>query len=316
MEYIDAWNKYKHGIWIITGIAAVIGIAGGPIGIIFFAFFGFCFAYLFDLILFLIKESPEERAAYKKKRIELRNSMLEKQQAKKKAKQKAEEERQAQRNEQIKKWQTEDLSKRAGKVDGLVLKKNVYWYLAISVLINWKEDRSKTRRVNYGGLTSSIHIAKGLNYRLGSVKTDIQKENYIVTLFTGALFLTNKRIILVNKEGSKAYPFTRLLRATPYRDGVALYSNAGKRVILDGFSDAEKFNIYLDRLLSEDDILPHLEEKETMHTEEKVSNSNKDESRSQFSKEFAELRELKTLLDDKIITQEEFEAKKKQLLDL
>lgn len=42
----------------------------------------------------------------------------------------------------------------------------------------------------------------------------------------------------------------------------------------------------------------------------------KDESRSQFSKEFAELRELKTLLDDKIITQEEFEAKKKQLLDL
>ena len=53
-----------------------------------------------------------------------------------------------------------------------------------------------------------------------------------------------------------------------------------------------------------------------MHTEEKVSNSNKDESRSQFSKEFAELRELKTLLDDKIITQEEFEAKKKQLLDL
>ena len=44
--------------------------------------------------------------------------MLEKQQAKKKAKQKAEEERQAQRNDQIKEWQTEDLSKRAGKVDG------------------------------------------------------------------------------------------------------------------------------------------------------------------------------------------------------
>ena len=38
MEYIDAWNKYKHGIWITTGIAAVIGIAGGPIGIILFAF--------------------------------------------------------------------------------------------------------------------------------------------------------------------------------------------------------------------------------------------------------------------------------------
>lgn len=69
-------------------------------------------------------------------------------------------------------------------------------------------------------------------------------------------------------------------------------------------------------MLGEDDVLPHLEEKKTMHTEKKVSNSNKDESRSQFSKEFAELRELKTLLDDKIITQEEFEAKKKQLLGL
>ncbi|MCD7130519.1 hypothetical protein LTY36_04855 [Limosilactobacillus agrestis] len=41
MEYVDTWNKYKRGIWITTGIAAVIGIAGGPIGMIFFAFLDF-----------------------------------------------------------------------------------------------------------------------------------------------------------------------------------------------------------------------------------------------------------------------------------
>ena len=131
------------------------------------------------------------------------------------------------------------------------LAKNEYCYYKSSELINWKEDRISTRRINYGGLTATIHIARGLNYRLGSINTAINKSTHIVTVLTGTLFLTNKRIIVASDNQIKAYTFKRLLKMEPYSDGVALYSSAGKRVILDGFADATHFNIYLNRLTSE-----------------------------------------------------------------
>lgn len=231
--------------------------------------------------------------------------------AKKKAQQeiqlKQEKQQAKEHQKQVELWQHEDLSKHAAKIDGLVLKNNEYCYLAIAELINWKENRTKTKKINYGGLTGSFHIAKGINYRLGSINTDSQKINYIVTLFTGALFLTNKRIILVNRQGSKAFLLSGLLRAIPYSDGVALIRSSGKQVILDGFSDAEKFNIYLDRIVSGEDILPK-------KTTSKKTTLKKDSSTK--SSQFNELRELKKLLDDGIITQDEFEAKKKQILGI
>lgn len=204
------------------------------------------------------------------------------------------------RSKQVKEWQTEDLTKRAQKVDGLILKKNEYCYLAIPEKINWKEQRTKSQRINYSGLTGSVHIAKGINYRLGSIKTQSKKENYVVNLFTGALFLTNKRIILVNHNGSKAYTFTRLLKFTPYSDGVILQSSAGKQVILDGFSDARQFNIYLSRLTTEDNVIPTIQGNRSENPDKTID----------------ALRQLKVLVDEGVITEEEFAAKKKQLLGL
>lgn len=163
------------------------------------------------------------------------------------AKQVAEEERQ----KQIKIWETEDLSQYATKLSELKLKKTEYAIYSPGSQITWSESRSRTKRINYGGLTSSIHIAKGLNYRMGSIRTASQKEEYMKEIVTGALALTNKRIIVTNGVDAKSYPFTRLLRMVPYNDGVELISDSGKKVILSGFDDATRFNIYLDRLTSE-----------------------------------------------------------------
>lgn len=160
------------------------------------------------------------------------------------------------REELLEGYRVMDLPSLAQKVPGINLKKNEYAYYAYNHNVEWLEERSRTSRINYGGLTGTIHIAKGLNYRLGSIKTDIQHENYLKLIFNGAVLLTNKRIILGNNEGVKAYPFTRLLKAIPYKDGVVLCSESGKKVILEGFDDAEPFNIILDRLLTEDNILP------------------------------------------------------------
>ena len=63
--YIDAWNHYKKLILIITVIAAILGLAGGIVGAIFFAFFAFAFAYLILCLVFYAKQSPEQRSAYR-----------------------------------------------------------------------------------------------------------------------------------------------------------------------------------------------------------------------------------------------------------
>ncbi|OYS90766.1 hypothetical protein CBG18_05150, partial [Limosilactobacillus reuteri] len=263
-EATQAYVKHKKGIWISTGIFAFIGLAGGILGAILFALFGFFISFLFALIAFKIKETPEEKAYFREQRKKL-NAQLEKESQERKetrvqrklAKKRKREEEQHKREEaerereelykkQVEWWLTEDLSIHAKKIDGLKLSKNEYCYYKSSEPINWKEDRVSTRRINYGGLTATIHIAKGLNYRLGSINTAINKSAHIVTVLTGTLFLTNKRIIVASDNQIKAYTFKRLLKMEPYSDGVALYSSAGKRVILDGFTDATHFNIYLD----------------------------------------------------------------------
>lgn len=157
---------------------------------------------------------------------------------------------------QLETYRTVPLPEFAQKLNGINLKKYEYGYYAYNHDITWYEERSRTKRINYSGPMGTIHIAKGLNYRLGSIKTDMEHETYLKEIIKGSLLLTNKRIILNSGDGIKAYPFTRLLKAVPYNDGVVLYSESGKKVILEGFDDATPFNIFLDRLLTEDNVLP------------------------------------------------------------
>lgn len=163
-------------------------------------------------------------------------------------KQKAQEEHQV----NIQKWKTEDLAPLAQKIEGIKLRKTEYCYYYTYDPITWSESRHRTKRINYHGLTSNIHIMKGLNYRLGSIGTNSISEEYSKPIITGNLFLTNRRIIIYGSGNVKAYPFTRLISAKPYADGVELFSDSGKKVTLYGFKDATQFNISLDRLTSED----------------------------------------------------------------
>lgn len=283
----------------------------------------------------LLDPESNEAAPINNQNTSMFDSFLDNWQAKRKQKAKIKEQKQREQLEvqekeqkqhelQVQTWKTEDLSKRAAKLSdgaefGIALKKNEYCYLAIPELINWKEERTKTQRVNYSGLTASVHIAKGFNYRMGSIKPETQKVNYLVTLFTGALFLTNKRIILLTRDSSKAYMLSRALRAVAYDDGTVLYSNSGKKVILDGFSNAEQFNIYLNRLLTEEDVLPK-EEKTSKANSSRSTHTNSAKStpqkNSKQSSPYDELRELKSLLDDGVITQDDFDKKKKEILGL
>lgn len=231
-------------------------------------------SYIFALILFIIKETPEERAYFKKQHQKLNAEIEEEKREKKFARknnhltwrQKREERRRKQAviekereelyKKQVQQWQTEDLALYATSVEDLKLKKTESAYYIGNDHVTWSESRSKTKRVNYGGLTGSVHIAKGLNYRMGSIKTESRKEEYMKDIISGLPILTNKRIIIANANEAKSYPYTRLLKITPFSDGTELVSDSGKVVMLRGFSDATKFNIYLDRLSGGEDLSP------------------------------------------------------------
>ena len=175
---------------------------------------------------------------------------------------KANEKAQQERQERLDQYAHDNLKSLASKVDFVNLKPKEYLYYAnADHLARWIETRTRTSRVNYGGLTGNIKIMKGVHYRTGSIKTDVQHEDYQKVIFEGYPLLTNRRIILYNKdtETAKAYPFTRILKATAYADGTMLSSESGKNVVIDGFEndDADRFNVYLQRLMSGEDVLPN-----------------------------------------------------------
>lgn len=164
------------------------------------------------------------------------------------------------KEQKIAEYQQINLRARAIKNDIVNLKPKEWIYYAESQPITWSEIRSKTKRINYGGFTSSIHIMKGLNYRVGSIRTEVQHEDYIKQIFKGSPLLTNRRIILYNANDgtAKAYPFTKMLKATAYTDGTVLSSEAGKQVILTGLENPDEFNVLLQRLSSgNEDVEPY-----------------------------------------------------------
>lgn len=273
MEFKDAWLKYKRGILITTVVLTLLIVFTEGLHstedifvALLFAFFVFSFLYLTMTLIFLITETPEQRKQYRyrrkllakelKKEQEIKKALREKKRKEKwEAIQEKEEERNKQieeqrekHNEQVKVWQTEDLNQYATKLDQIKLKKTEYCYYVSPGEVTWSEEKSKVKRINYGGFTGNIHIAKGLNYRLGSIRTEAQRINYWDDILTGHIFLTNRRVIVMNDDHAKSYPFTRLMRMIPYNDGVELISDAGKRTIIKDLPDAERFNIYLDRL--------------------------------------------------------------------
>lgn len=152
----------------------------------------------------------------------------------------------------ILKYKTESLDEKAGKIDDLILKPKEYCYLAVSNAIAWQEDRKVRTSVSYSGLSTSIHIAKGVNFRMGSFKPSSTTTDELKTLFIGAPFLTNKRIILVNDSGIKGLMLSNIVGIKPYSNAVELFRNSGKRIVLTGFDDATEFNIFLSRILNND----------------------------------------------------------------
>ena len=170
---------------------------------------------------------------------------------KKEEKELAEKEQKEELNRMIRQLEKEDLSKRAALIDGVNLKSNEFCYYTPKQRVKWQEQKTRTVRTNYSGLSSNIRIAKGLNYRMGSIKHNSNKVTEWKDVFIGVPFLTNKRIIFVNENGMKVINLSNIVGIKAFSNGTHLYRESGKIILLRDF-DATEFNVILNRILNKD----------------------------------------------------------------
>ena len=98
--------------------------------------------------------------------------------------------------------------------------------------LKWLEQRTITKRVDYGGPTARIKLAKGIYYRVGSIQAKRITEDVWKTIDSGTLYLTNKRIIFMGSKGNKTIPINKILTFKPFKDGVDLQKETGKSPFL------------------------------------------------------------------------------------
>ncbi len=89
------------------------------------------------------------------------------------------------------------------------------------------KNKSITTGINYSGLSGSIKIAKGIRYRIGSMKVAPQKVNVMMTDDAGTLYLTTENLgyIGLNKHFSMSYD---KISSLDVRDGFLYLYKKGK----------------------------------------------------------------------------------------
>lgn len=116
---------------------------------------------------------------------------------------------------------------------------------------DWFEMVTETRRINYGGPTLRLKIAKGVYWRAGSLGVNRISEDVWRKIDSGRLFLTNKRIIFMGSRRNKMIRLNTILDFTAYGNGVDIQKARGKSPFLEFSADTGVFSLILGRVIDE-----------------------------------------------------------------
>lgn len=114
---------------------------------------------------------------------------------------------------------------------------------------DWIEHKQVTRRINYGGPTARIRLAKGIYYKAGSMAVNRTKEDVWQRLDSGWIYLTDRRLIFMGSRGNKNIRLNTILTFKPYSNGVDIQKSAGKSPFLEFSDNVDIFSMILGRLL-------------------------------------------------------------------
>lgn len=130
----------------------------------------------------------------------------------------------------------------------ILLQRNELLHFKVS--IDWMEERSVTKRVNYSGFTYSTKIIGNLRWRAGTIKPRKITSQELTLIDSGTLYLTNKRFIFNGQHVNKTIALNKIIGFTPYQDGMLIEKETGKSPFFSCNCDIKKFAVILERLIA------------------------------------------------------------------
>jgi len=118
--------------------------------------------------------------------------------------------------------------------------------------VNWYEYRRVTQRIQYGGPTMRVKLAKGIYYRAGDLGVKRVTSDELKLIDTGTMYLTSKRVIFMGERGNKTIRLNHILALEPFTNGVMLQKDKGKSPFLEFSVGTDIFSLMIKRLMSEE----------------------------------------------------------------
>ncbi len=184
--------------------------------------------------------------------------------------------------------------------------------------ISLLEPRSVTEgSALYGGPT--VRVAKGVSLRMGGVKGRGESHEELREVDRGILTLTDRRLVFSGRKRALEIDFRKITSVDPIRDGIGIRREGRDRTqYLTGIDskaiavvwkvDGREYSEPLTGMVLKCLIEGAVRQRESSQTEKETEPVAKSQSVLSQIKELAELR------DAGIVTSEEFEAKKAELL--
>jgi len=97
----------------------------------------------------------------------------------------------------------------------------LHWAVAASLM----KRKKVTTRVNYGGLTGSVKIMKGVRYRVGSIGVSSVSKEIMDTEDSGAFYITNQRIGYIGYRKQFSFPFKKIGSLELRSDGLHIFKD-------------------------------------------------------------------------------------------
>jgi hypothetical protein len=171
----------------------------------------------------------------------------------------------------------------------------------------------KTVTTGYTGASKgySVRIMKNLTYRSGGSAGRAVREQVLETSQLGTFVITNQRFILMTTTYGFEIPASKVGNIQLRADGITLYAGNKTHIVMTKDTDQIAFIVTLLSEATEE----YERQKELEESVSKTKRTRKTAANAPISAA-DEIRKYKQLADEGIITAEEFEKKKKELLGL
>ena len=162
----------------------------------------------------------------------------------------------------------------------------------------------------------SFAITNGMSYHTGGSAGQAVREHVLDTSLIGTFVITNQRFVLMTSQYGFEIKPTKAISIEIRPDGLALYDKNKMHIVLT--DDIEKITVILKVLTA---ATEEYENNKLLQGKEKVAKASKNKANKENIPKTSfsgadEIRKYKQLMDEGIITEEQFEKKKLDILGM